>query len=52
MSVLTLLREGNPLADVGRQREILEQPGNESLPSFQQTLAQHGIAELRRGESR
>ena len=50
MSVLTLLREGNPLADVGRQREILEHLGHESLPSFQQTLAQHGVTELRRGE--
>jgi radical SAM/Cys-rich protein len=50
MSVLTLLREGNPLADVGRQREILERPGNKSLPSFQQTLVQHGVADLRRGD--
>ena len=46
MSVLTLLREGNPLADVGRQREILETAG--MPPCRSSRLAQHGIAELRR----
>ncbi len=30
--------------------KFLTQSGNKSLPSFQQTLVQHGIAELRRGE--
>lgn len=48
MSLLTLLRQGNPLADVARQRAILEQAGSDTLPSFQSTLIQNGITELRR----
>ncbi len=47
MSILTLLRQGNPLANVERQREILEQMGS-SVPSFQSTLARHGLAEMQR----
>ncbi len=50
MSVLTLLRQGNPLADVERQRDILEGSGDESLPQFQSVLTEHGFADLRRGK--
>lgn len=50
MSALTLLRRENPLSNAGRQRQILEHFGHESMPSFQQALAQHGVTELRRGK--
>ncbi len=49
MSVLSLLRQGNPLADVERQREILEDRRNTSLPQFQAVLANSGLSDLRRG---
>lgn len=49
MSVLTLLRQGNPLADIERQRSILESTGNTSLPQFQAVLADNGIPKLQRG---
>lgn len=49
MSLLTLLRQGNPLASASHQREILESPGDGSLPHFQTTLQEHGLASLKRG---
>ncbi len=41
MTLLTLLREGNPLASAARQVEILESPTLEDCPKFRQMLAQH-----------
>ena len=48
MSLLTLLRQGNPLASGSHQREVLETAGDESLPYFQQTLLSHGLRDLKR----
>jgi len=48
MSVLSLLRQGNPLADVERQRDILEGDRDTSLPRFQSVLTEHGYPTLRR----
>ncbi len=48
MSTLTLLRQGNPLADVERQREILEGSNNTNLPQFKSVLAAHGYPTLLR----
>ena len=48
MTVLTLLRQGNPLADVERQREILDGSRNITLPKFQTVLAEHGFPRLQR----
>jgi len=50
MSLLTLLRQGNPLADVERQREILERNGDDRLPQFHSVLAENGFPGLRRGK--
>ena len=44
MTVLSLLRQGNPLAAGARQLELLER--TERIPEFQQTLAAHGLAPL------
>jgi radical SAM/Cys-rich protein len=48
MSVLSLLRQGNPLADVARQRDILEGERDGNLPHFQKVLSDHGYPTLRR----
>ena len=48
MSVLTLLRQGNPLSVVERQREILERDGDECLPQFHTVLTENGFPGLRR----
>jgi radical SAM/Cys-rich protein len=50
MSALTLLRQGNPLADVERQRDILERIGNERLPQFHSVLTENGFPGLRRSK--
>jgi radical SAM/Cys-rich protein len=50
MSVLTLLRQGNPLADAERQRTILEGRSDSNLPQFQSVLAEHSIPTLRRSQ--
>jgi radical SAM/Cys-rich protein len=50
MSVLTLLRQGNPLADVERQRDILERIGDERLPQFSSVLTENGYPGLRRSK--
>ena len=44
--MLTLLRQTSPLAEPSRQRELLDQPANESLPRFETALAQHNNAPL------
>lgn len=44
MSVLSLLRQGNPLAAGARQLELLER--TDRVPAFQQALADHGLAPL------
>lgn len=46
MSILSLLRQGNPLASSDRQREVLERDDASQIPSFQTTLADHGIVSL------
>jgi radical SAM/Cys-rich protein len=46
MDLLTLKRDGNPLAQATRQRAILEQDGHFSLPTFEQKLTEHGLAQL------
>ncbi|MSR59049.1 MAG: radical SAM/Cys-rich domain protein [Planctomycetaceae bacterium] len=43
--MLTLLRQGSPLADAANQVEWLEREG--ALPRFGQTLSDHGLAPLR-----
>ncbi len=48
MPLLTLLRQGNPLANADHQREILEMPGDGALPMFHKTLHEHGVADLKR----
>lgn len=48
MSVLTLLRQGNPLADVERQRDILENRRDTNLPQFQSVLTESGFPVLQR----
>ena len=48
MTVLTLLRQGHPLADVERQREILDDSRNTTLPQFQTVLADNGFSKLER----
>ena len=47
---LSLLRQGNPLANPGRQREVLEYAGDSGIPSFQTTLAVNGIMSLTSGQ--
>ncbi|MBL8817329.1 MAG: arsenosugar biosynthesis radical SAM protein ArsS [Planctomyces sp.] len=51
MSILTLLREGNPLAKAEQQRTILEGPssGTPDLPRFETALESAGVQQLRRG---
>ncbi len=48
MSVLTLLRQGNPLADSERQRDLLEGCRDPSLPQFQAVLTANGCGTLQR----
>lgn len=48
MSVFTLLRQGNPLADVERQREILDDSRNTTLPQFHTVLSDNGFPKLHR----
>lgn len=48
MSTLTLLRQGSPLADAVRQREILDGEPGTQLPQFQTVLAGHGFPTLQR----
>ena len=45
MSALTLLRRKHELAAAVRQRQVLEAPA--AYPSFNETLARHGLAPLR-----
>ncbi|MGQ0635258.1 MAG: arsenosugar biosynthesis radical SAM (seleno)protein ArsS [Planctomycetaceae bacterium] len=44
MAQLTLLRQGSPLADAGRQVELLERDA--PLPRFAQVCAAHGLSPL------
>ena len=44
MPLLSLLRQGSPLAVGARQLELLER--TDRIPTFQQTLAGHGLAPL------
>src|SRR5579872_6605575 len=41
MALLSLLRQGNPLAAGARQLELLERTGG--VPAFQQTLSNHDL---------
>lgn len=50
MSVLSLLRQGNPLADAKRQREILNSSQYTKLPQFQAVLTDNGFSDLRRSK--
>ena len=50
MSILTLLRQGNPLADVERQRDLLEGSHDKNLPQFQSVLTENGFPTLQRGK--
>ena len=50
MSMLTLLRQGNPLADVERQRSILENCRDTNLPQFQSVLSDNGFLKLQRNK--
>ena len=47
MPVLSLLRQGNPLASAGRQRELLESDAR--IPTFQSAMVNHGISSLQSG---
>jgi radical SAM/Cys-rich protein len=47
MTLLTLRREGNPLALATHQRAILEQDRSIALPTFDQKLKEHGLAPLK-----
>lgn len=46
MPSLSLLRQGNPLAEPRRQVELLESSGASSVPPFAAMLAEHGLAPL------
>ena len=46
MPVLSLLRQGSPLANAQCQRDVLERDGQAGIPSFQATLAGHGVVSL------
>jgi radical SAM/Cys-rich protein len=46
---LTLLRQGSPLASAHRQVQILENRSDETLPSFEEVVAQHSLWPLRAG---
>ena len=50
MPVLSLLRQGNPLANAERQREVLERDDRSSIPSFQSTLTDNGFVPLKSGQ--
>ena len=50
MPVLSLLRQGNPLASAERQREVLERDDQSCVPSFQSTLTDNGIVSLKSGQ--
>ncbi|MEJ7591748.1 MAG: arsenosugar biosynthesis radical SAM (seleno)protein ArsS [Planctomycetaceae bacterium] len=50
MPALSLLRQGNPLANAERQRDVLERDGQSGIPPFQSTLARHGMTSLTSGQ--
>ena len=50
MPVLSLLRQGNPLANAERQREVLERDDRSCIPSFQSTLTDNGFVPLKSGQ--
>ncbi|MCA9036042.1 MAG: arsenosugar biosynthesis radical SAM protein ArsS [Planctomycetaceae bacterium] len=52
MASLTLLRQGHPLADAARQREILATCHSDTIPEFQSTLEIHSVPALRRSTLR
>ena len=47
MTLTTLARQGNPLADSDRQLEILDRSDLVDIPPFHDTLAAHGLPPLR-----
>lgn len=47
MAQLTLLRKASPLASADRQLEVLEPCDGTEVPSFQETLIEHGLHPLR-----
>ena len=46
--VLSLLRQGNPLASAGLQRELLESDAR--IPTFQSAMMNHGMSSLQSGQ--